>query len=78
MLAASLAVRDTYSFGQSFIRIVRYRFSKAPEPWLTAVMDNKVSKLSRFARSLKQDQDAVLAALSLAWSNGQVEAQVNI
>jgi transposase len=77
MLAASPAVRQAYNFGQSFIRIVRHRFSRALEPWLTAVMDNKVSKLSGFAQSLKQDKDAILAALSLPWSNGQVEGQVN-
>ena len=30
-----------------------------------------------FAKGLQEDQDAVRAALSHEWSNGQVEGQVN-
>ncbi len=47
------------------------------EPWLTAVIESKIPELNGFARSLSRDKDAVLAALSLPWSNGQVEGQVN-
>jgi len=33
--------------------------------------------LKNFARGLLQDHNAVKAAVSLEWSNGQVEGQVN-
>jgi hypothetical protein len=36
-----------------------------------------LQELTAFAKSLKHDLNAVFAALSLPWSNGQVEGQVN-
>jgi transposase len=77
MLAVSPMIPRVYNFAQAFIQIVRERHSKSLEPWLTAVTEYKIPELSGFARSLNQDKDAVLAALSLPWSNGQVEGQVN-
>jgi transposase len=77
MLAVSSVVQRVYSFAQAFIRTVRQRYSKSLEPWLTGVIESKLPELSGFARSLNRDKDAVLAALTLPWSNGQVEGQVN-
>jgi transposase len=77
MLQANAVVRSAYGFVQSFVRIVRYRFSKTLDPWLAAVTENQIPELSGLARSIGQDKAAVLAALSLPWSNGQVEGQVN-
>ena len=77
MLAVSPVIRRVYNFARAFIRIVRDRHAKSLEPWLTAVIEYKIPELSGFARSLSRDKDAVLAALSLPWSNGQVEGQVN-
>jgi transposase len=77
MLAVGPMIRRVYNFAQAFIRIVRERQSKSLEPWLTAVIEYKIPELSGFARSLNRDKDAVLAALALPWSNGQVEGQVN-
>ncbi|MFA9435064.1 MAG: transposase, partial [Deltaproteobacteria bacterium] len=36
-----------------------------------------ISALKGFANGITKDGDAVRAALSLEWSNGQVEGQVN-
>jgi transposase len=33
--------------------------------------------LARFATSLERDEAAILAAMRLPWSNGQVEGQVH-
>lgn len=77
MLQASVVVWCAYGFAQSFVRMVRYQFSKALDPWLRAVTENKIPELSGLAQSIGQDKAAVLAALSLPWSNGQVEGQVN-
>ena len=40
-------------------------------------MDNGITELRQFAKGLVQDQAAVQTALSLPWSSGQVEGQVN-
>jgi transposase len=77
VLQASDPVRRAYHFGQAFLRLVRQRYHKALSPWLTAALESDISDLRQFAKSLVQDQAAVQAALSLSWSNGQVEGQVN-
>ena len=77
ILDANLHIKQAYNFGQSFVRMVKYRLSKSLEPWLAAVIEYGDTELRNFAKSLARDKDAVLAALSLPWSNGQVEGQVN-
>jgi transposase len=46
----------------------------ALDGWLC---ETEISVLAPFAASLRRDEDAVRAALTEAWSNGQVEGQVN-
>lgn len=77
MLNVSDEVTQAYAFAQAFLRMVRQRLSKALEPWVKAVVDFKVSQLNTFAQRLMKDKAAVLAALSLPWSNGPVEGHVN-
>lgn len=53
---------------------------KKPElldSWIEDALNGDVENLKRFAQGIKQDYDAVKAALTLIWSNGQVEGQVN-
>lgn len=45
--------------------------------WLTKAEGSGVSELRTFAKSLREDEAAVSAALTEAWSNGPVEGQVN-
>lgn len=77
MLDASPDLRPAYNFAQAFLRMVRNREVKGLRPWLDAVIEYKIPELCGFAKSLRQDFNAVYAALSLPWSNGQVEGQVN-
>jgi len=56
------------------MRMVRQRDCAAWPLWLETA---KTTLLSRFATHLARDQDAVLAALTLPWSNGPVEGQVH-
>ena len=77
MLNASPVLQPAYNFAQAFIRMVRNRYSRGLRPWLDAVIENKIPELAGFAKSIQQDFSAVYAALSLPWSNGQVEGQVN-
>ncbi|MBB5293402.1 ISL3 family transposase [Deinococcus metallilatus] len=45
--------------------------------WLTALTDSGVQELQAFAVGIDRDYDAVQRALETAYSNGQVEGQVN-
>lgn len=47
------------------------------DPWIEKAKSSGISSLKNFARSLENDYDAVKAAVSLEWSNGQVEGQIN-
>ena len=57
---------------------MRQRQAGEWDNWMTKVQGPGVAReLSGFAAGLKQDEAAVKAALSLEWSNGQVEGRVN-
>jgi transposase len=47
------------------------------DPWIKQTLESGIPSLKKFAKGLQQDYDAVKAAVSLKWSNGQVEGQVN-
>ena len=58
--------------------MVREQKSEALEDWIERVgTAEEAVELCRFAKGLKDDLLAVKAALSLPWSNGQTEGQVN-
>ena len=62
---------------QDFQRMVRERKLISWTTWLKACEGAGISELSNFAAGLRQDEQAVRAALTLEWSNGQTEGQVN-
>jgi transposase len=47
------------------------------DSWIEDALKSDIENLKRFAQGIQQDYDAVKAALTLEWSNGQVEGQVN-
>jgi transposase len=59
---------------REFARIIRERDAQAWPEWLRSA---NTTALARFAASLCNDEAAVLAAMNLPWSNGQVEGQVH-
>ena len=50
---------------------------KRLDTWIAKALESDIPALKNFAKGLQQDYDAVKAAVSLKWSNGQVEGQVN-
>jgi transposase len=63
---------------REFAGLVRQRQAGGWDNWMTKVQGPGVAReLSGFVEGLKQDEAAVKAALSLEWSNGQVEGQIN-
>ncbi|MCA1636391.1 MAG: transposase [Acidobacteria bacterium] len=78
MLAEGGEVVSAFALGQSFARMLRVRRGEQGlSPWLKTAARSGVAELRRFASSLWRDYRAVEAAMTLPWSNGQVEGQVN-
>jgi transposase len=72
----SETARLTYALTQQFMTILRQRRGQEFEAWLSAVEASHIPELCRFAHGLCKDKDAVVAGLTLPYSNGPVEAQV--
>ena len=71
---------EAYSLGQRFINMVRERQPDELLPWLEDAVKSgmdSMDTLKGFANGIQRDLDAVMNALSLPWSNGQTEGQVN-
>jgi len=49
---------------------------RLPE-WIETTVAATMAPLEAFARNLRKDFDAVTAGLTLPWSSGRVEGQVN-
>jgi len=74
LLALSPALAMARDLAQRFGAMVRTHVADALTPWLA---DAGNSELLGFAAGLRQDEQAVRAALIMPWSSGQVEGQVN-
>lgn len=64
-------------WAQNFIDILRKQQGERLDDWLHQVQDSRIKPLIAFAKSLKGDYDAVLAALSSPFSNGPTEGHIN-
>jgi transposase len=67
------AVQFTYEFAV----MVRQRQPEQFEPWLWRVANSEVTAFRSFAAGIQRDKAAVVAGLTLDWSQGQVEGQIN-
>jgi transposase len=71
------ALATAYELAQAFIQMVRERRGEGFDAWLAQVTGSGIPELQSFGVGLERDKSAVAAALSLPYSNGQVEGQVN-
>ncbi len=62
---------------RAFAVIMTQRKGDALENWLQAVRRDDLPALHTFANGIERDLDAVTAGLTLPWSSGAVEGQVN-
>ena len=62
---------------EEFAALVRRREPEHLDPWLQRAQDGTIVSLRRFAKRLSADYEAVRAAVTLSWSNGPVEGQIN-
>jgi transposase len=70
-VAAAIAV------AQDFAQLVRERTPEQLDPWLARAADSSLTPLQRFAKGLRDDYEAVKAGVTLPWSTGPVEGQIN-
>lgn len=80
MLAFIREVHDidiTYQLAQRFFTMVKERHADQFDPWLEDCLYSGIPDLQTFAQGLKRDYAAIKAALTLPYSNGPVEGQVN-
>jgi transposase len=66
-----------YPLAQRFMTMFRERQVDELDSWVEDALACGVPALRNFAANLRHDYAAIKAALSLPWSNGQVEGQVN-
>jgi transposase len=74
LAALSPDIREAADLANGFARLVRERDADGLAPWLDRA---RATGLRGFAEGLSGDIDAVRAALTLPWSNGPAEGQIN-
>jgi len=77
LVQASKTLAAAYSLVQSFARMVRERQGERLDAWIHAATTSGLPDLRGFAYGLLRDKAAVRAGLTLVWSQGQTEGQVN-
>jgi transposase len=70
-------IKRAQELAQSFAEMVRGRSVENLHQWLTAAFESRLPEFSSFGNGIIRDMEAVRAALSCQWSQGQVEGQVN-
>jgi transposase len=73
----SVTIATAQALAEHFGRIVRTRADAELEAWMAAAAKSRIPELVSFARGLRRDEAAVVAALCSPYSQGQTEGQVN-
>ncbi len=74
---ASPSAQTAYRLTQAFMHMVRERTGMLLDTWLQEAEENHLPEFESFATGIQQDKAAVLAGLTLPWSNGPTEGHVN-
>jgi len=74
---ASPQIETAYQLVEKFLHMVRERTGEQLAAWLAEVQASRLQAFDSFVTGVQQDQDAVLAGLTLPWSNGPLEGNVN-
>jgi transposase len=71
------ALDEAVALAEEFTGLLRERAPDRLDSWLQRATSSSVQPLRRFAQRLWADYDAVRAAMTLDWSSGQTEGQIN-
>ncbi len=74
---ASQELAALHTLAQTFGQIVRKREGHRLQEWIKQVETSSFRDVKRFTAGLQRDKEEVLAGLTLIYSNGQVEGQIN-
>ena len=77
LIAQHPALAKAIELSQDLAQLIRERIPEQFDGWLTRALSSQLSSLVAFAQGLLQDYDAVKAGMTLEWSNGPVEGQIN-
>ncbi len=69
--------QEARTLARDFDRLIRERDAAALESWLARAEMSGLREFAEFVAGLRRDLAAVTAALTEAWSSGQVEGHVN-
>jgi transposase len=70
-------VAAAIALAQDVAQLVRERTPEPLDPWLARAADSPLTPLQRFAKGIRDDYEAVKAGVTLPWSTGPVEGQMN-
>jgi len=70
-------VAEAIPLAQDFANLVRQRHPDQLDTWLERAIASCLQPLQRFAKGLREDYAAVKAGVTLSWSTGPVEGQIN-
>jgi transposase len=73
---ASQTAETIYQVVQGFLQIVRTRRGEHLDSWMSIVRACHIRELNSFVAGLERDKAAVLAGLTLPYSNGQTEGHI--
>jgi transposase len=77
LLDASPAIREAQHLAERFGRLIRTRDRQALDAWFIDAVASPIPEIRSFAAGLRRDQPAVVAAVTVPWSNGQTEGHVH-
>jgi transposase len=74
---ASSSAEAAYCLAQAFMQMIRERTGHRLDTWLKEADASRLPEFKSFAKGIRQDKAAVLAGLTLPWSQGPLEGHVN-
>ena len=75
--AQNPALSKAIELSEDFAELISERTPEQFDEWLSRALSSQLPSLVAFAEGLLLDYDAVKAAMTLEWSNGPVEGQIN-
>ena len=71
------ALAEAVTLAEEFVTLIRAGHPERFDSCLAQAQDSALPAFHDFARKLDSDYNAVRAAMTLPWSTGQVEGQIN-
>ena len=70
-------INTAWKLTRQFREMMENKQENQLNEWIDQAIQSSISELKGFIKGLLNDYEAVKNALSLSWSNGQVEGQIN-